>query len=177
VAFVVQDPLIPTDTANAYISVQRFKDYHTERGNGYTASDTEIEQAIVRATDYMDARWTFAGYRLDEDTPQSTECPRAGVYDPVSSWELDGYPEELEEACAEYALAALTASLYPSPNVDNSGQQVKSIRKKADVLEKETEYFGPSASDKQVWTKYPLADGKMKRTKLLASTRRTLGRS
>lgn len=176
-AFVVQNPLTPTDTANAYIAVQWFKDYHSERGNGYTASDTEIEQAIIRATDYMDARWTFAGYRLDEDTPQSTECPRAGVYDPVKSWELDGYPVELEEACAEYALAALTESLYPSPNVDTSGRQVKSVHKKADVLEKETEYFGPSASNKQVWTQYPLADGKMKRTKLLTLSRRTLGRS
>lgn len=175
-AFVVQNPTTPTDTANAYISVQAFKDYHDERGNGYTATDVEIEQAIVRATDYMDARWMFAGYRLDEDTPQSTECPRAGVYDPVTSWELDGYPAELEEACAEYAFAALAGSLYPTANVDPSGQNVKKYRRKADVIEREVEFFAASGS-KISWLKYPLADGKMKATKLLATTRRTLGRS
>ena len=172
-ALVVQDPVNPTTDANAYIDVVAFKAYHDERGNGYTASDTEIGQAIVRATDYMDSRWTFAGSRLDLE--QSTECPRSGVYDPTTSWLLDPYPPELEEACAEYAMAALAGSLYPSPNIDTTGKSVKSVRKKADVLEKETEYFGPTS--KTPWTAFPLADGRMKRTRLLASGRRTLGRS
>ena len=172
-AFVVQTPLAPLSTANAYIAVQFFKDYHDLRGNAYTASDTEIEQAIVRATDYQDSRWTFAGSRQDLD--QSTECPRSGVFDANTGYEVDRYPAELEEACAEYAMSALASSLYPSPNVDTTGLNVKSVRKKADVLEKETEYFqsGSSSSAKRAW---PLADGKMKKTRLLTSTRRTLGR-
>jgi hypothetical protein len=155
------------------MAVQDFKDYHDDRGNAYTASDTEIEKAIVRATDYMDSRWTFAGSRLDAD--QSTECPRSGVYDPNTSLLVNQYPSELEEACAEYAMSALASSLYPSSNVDATGLQVKMTRKKADVLEKETEYFqtGGSSSAKRAW---PVADGKMKKTRLLASTRRTLGR-
>ena len=171
-AFVVQTPDAPTDTANAYIAVQTFKDYHDQRGNAYTASDTEIEQAIVRATDYQDTRWTFAGYRKDSD--QSTECPRSGVEDPRTGYWLTAYPTELEEACAEYALSALTGSLYPSPNVDATGKAVKLLRTKAAVLEKETEYF--NASTAPTWTAYPLGDGKMKRTRLLTSTRRTLER-
>lgn len=173
-AFVIQIPDAPLSTANAYIAVQFFKDYHDERGNAYTATDTEIEQAIVRATDYMDSRWTFAGAR--EDVDQSTECPRSGVYDPRTGYSLDPYPSELEEACAEYSLSALAGSLHPTPNVDATGLQVKVTRKKADVLEKETEYFqtGSSASAKKAW---PLADGKMKKTRLLASERRTLGRA
>ena len=171
-AFVVQDPDAPTDDANAYISVQYFKDYHEARGNVYTATDTEIEVAIVRATDYADTRWTFAGYRYDDS--QSTECPRSGVKDPNSGYWLDDYPSELEQAIAEYALPALTQSLYPSPNVDKTGRAVAYTRKKVAVLEKETHYFqGGSAN---AWTLFPLADGKMKRTRLLTSTRRTLGR-
>lgn len=172
-SFTVQTPDAPLSTANAYIAVQFFKDYHDERGNAYTAVDTDIEKAIVRATDYMDSRWTFAGSRQDAD--QSTECPRSGVYDPTTSWLLNGYPAELEEACAEYTMSALASSLYPSPNVDTTGLQVKMTKKKADVLEKETEYFqsGSSSSAKRAW---PVADGKMKKTRLLASTRRTLGR-
>ena len=172
-AFVVQDPDAPKTDANGYITAQAFKDYHDERGNAYTANDTEIEQAIVRATDYMDSRWTFAGSRQDAD--QSTECPRSGVYDPNTGYTVDPYPAELEEACAEYTMSALVGSLYPSSNVDNTGLQVKSVHKKADVIEKETEYFqsGSSSSAKKAW---PVADGKMKKTRLLASTRRTLGR-
>lgn len=170
-SFIVQDPDAPKTDANAYIAVQTFKDYHTERGSAYSAEDTEIEQAIVRATDFMDSRWTFGGDR--EDSEQSTECPRSGVYDPKTSWEEDHYPAELEEACAEYSLAALTGSLYPSPNVDTTGLRVKSTRKKAAVLEKETEYFNASSVAHKA---FPVADGKMKKTRLLASTRRTLGR-
>ena len=171
-AFVVQDPDAPKEDAVAYIAVQAFKDYHDERGNAYTASDTEIEQAIVRATDYIDSRWTFAGSR--EDADQSTECPRSGVYDPNTGLSLNPYPSELEEACAEYSMSALSSSLYPSSNIDTTGLRVKSTRKKADVLEKETEYFsGSSSSAKRAW---PVADGKMKKTRLLAITRRTLGR-
>jgi len=171
-AFVVQDPDNPASDATAYISVAFFKDYHDTRGNAYTATDTEIQQAIVRATDYMDSRWTFAGSR--EDSDQSTECPRSGVYDPNTGWELDGYPTELEEACAEYTLPALSGSLYPASNVDGSGRQVKRTRRKADVIERETEYVSPS---KTPWKAYPAADGKMKKTKLLESPRRTLGRA
>lgn len=172
-AFVVQDPDAPADDANAYISVQEYKDYHDDRGNVYSATDTEIEQAIVRATDYVDARWTFAGSREDED--QSTECPRSGVYDPKTGWEIYGYPEELKEACAEYALPALSGSLYPASNIDPSGQSVKRYRRKADVIEREVEFF--NAGGGVAWLKYPLADGKMGATKLLTSKRRTLGRS
>jgi hypothetical protein len=171
-AFEVQSPTAPTTTANAYIAVQTFKDYHDDRGNVYTASDTEIEDAIVRATDYIDARWTFAGYRNDLD--QSTECPRSGVLDERTGYWVDEYPPELEEACAEYAMSALAGSLYPSPNVDATGRAVKKTRNKAAVLEKETEYF--NASQAQTWTAYPLGDAKMVRTKLLMSRRRTLGR-
>ncbi len=172
-AFIIQDPDAPTDDANAYIAVQDFKDYHDERGNVYSASDTEIEQAIVRATDYMDSRWTFAGARDDAD--QSTECPRSGVYDPNSGLTLDPYPPELEEACAEYAMSALAGSLYASPNIDNTGLKVKMTKKKVAVLETETEYF-QGGSNSNAWVGYPVADGKMKKTRLLASTRRTLGR-
>jgi len=171
-AFVVQTPDTPLSTANAYMAVQAFKDYHDDRGNAYTASDTEIEQAIVRATDYMDSRWTFAGSRQDAD--QSTECPRSGVYDPNSGLSVDPYPEELEEACAEYSISALAGSLYPLSNVDSTGRDVKKLRKKVDVIETETEYFNPGGT---AWKLFSVADGKMIKTKLLVSRRRTLGRS
>ena len=172
-AFIVQDPDAPLSTANAYISVADFKAYHDDRGNAYSASDTEIEQAIVRATDYMDSRWTFAGAR--EDIDQSTECPRSGVYDSRTGFTVDPYPTELTEAAAEYTMSALAGSLYAAPNIDNTGLKVKITKKKVAVLETETEYF-QGGSNSNAWVGYPVADGKMKKTRLLTSTRRTLGR-
>lgn len=172
-AFIVQDPDAPAADATAYIAVQTFKDYHDDRGNTYTAADTDIEKAIVRATDYIDSRWTFAGSR--EDVDQSTECPRSGVYDAKTGWTVDGYPAELEEACAEYAMATIDgSSLYPLPNVDTTGRDVKKLRKKVDAIENEVEYFN---AGRTAWKAHPLADGKMLKTKLLESRRRTLGRS
>ena len=173
-SFIVQDPDAPLSTANAYISIAYFKAYHDDRGNDYSSSsDTDIEESIVRATDFMDSRWTFAGDR--EDVDQSTECPRSGVYDPRTGFELDHYPAELTEACAEYAMSALAGSLYASPNVDSTGLKVKMTKKKVAVLETETEYF-QGGSNSNAWVGWPVADGKMKKTRLLASTRRTLGR-
>lgn len=174
-AFIVQDPDAPASDANAYIAVADFKAYHDDRGTAYTASDTEIEQAIVRATDYMDSRWTFAGAR--EDVDQSTECPRSGVYDPRTGFTVDPYPAELTEACAEYSMLAVAGTLYASPNIDASGRQIKTSRRKVDVIETETEYFQGGASGAKAWKAYPIADGKMRKTRLLTSTRRTLGRS
>jgi len=171
-AFVIQDPDDPTDDANAYIAVLTFQTYHDARGNDYSSfEDTDVEEAIVRATDYIDSRWTFAGARVDAD--QSTECPRSGVCDLDSGLYLNEYPPELEEACAEYAFSALSTSLYPESNVDNSGRSVKLVRKKLAVIERETEYFHAGGT---AWKSYPLADGKMQKTGLLIAQRRTLGR-
>ena len=174
-AFIVQTPDAPLSDANAYISVAYFKAYHDDRGNDYSSSsDSDIEESIVRVTDYVDTRWTFAGYRQAGET-QSTECPRSGVKDERTGYWLEGYPPELEEACAEYALIALAGSLYAAPNIDNTGLKVKITKKKVAVLEKDTEYF-QGGSNSNAWLGYPVADGKMKKTRLLTSTRRTLGR-
>lgn len=175
-SFIVQDPDAPKSDANAYLTVAEWKAYFDDRGITYTASDTEIEYAIVRATDFIDSRWTFAGSR--EDADQSTECPRSGVYDPMNGLELYGYPDELKEACAEYSKSVTDGtSLYPSPNVDATGRSIKMSRKKVAVLERETEYFQGSMSPNKIpWISHPLGDGKMKKTRLLAPTRRTLGR-
>ena len=174
-AFTVQDPDAPLSTANAYISVADFKAYHDQRGNDYSSSsDSQIEESIVRSTDFVDSRWTFAGYRQAGQS-QSTECPRSGVEDQRTGYWLDGYPPELEEACAEYALTALSGSLYASPNIDTTGLKVKVSKKKVAVLETETEYF-QGGSNSNAWIGHPVADAKMKKTRLLTSTRRTLGR-
>lgn len=51
-------------TANAFVAVATFKSYATDRGHDYSSySDALIEQAIVRATDYLrnERRFDYRG--------------------------------------------------------------------------------------------------------------------
>lgn len=175
-AFIVQDPDNPTSDANAYVSVADFKSYHDDRGQSYgTATDEEIEQAIVRATDYMDGRWTFAGTRWDSD--QSTECPRAGVIDPNVSedWYIAGIPVEIIEACSEYALIALNAALSSAPTRDESGARVTYRRTRVEgAVEKEVRFDAAAIFRDPV---YPVADAKMRKSGLVSTPRHRLRRA
>jgi hypothetical protein len=174
-AFEAQDPDVPTSTANGYVSVAYFKTYCDDRGISYAAlSDTEIQQAIVRATDYMDGRWTYGGYRYDGD--QSTEVPRREVYD-KEGYSIDGIPDDFKKACCEYAQIDSIGGLVLMPNSqDNTLPGVVSyLRAQVDVVEKETRYNTNKGTlaGRPLW---PLADSMVKRSGLLASPRRTLGR-
>lgn len=170
-AFEVQDPTTPTSTANSYISVDEFKDYHDDRGGDYSAmTDPEIEQALVRATDYMDIRWEYQGYDVDSD--QSTQVPRDGVYD-NNGYLIEGIPNDIKKACAEYAMIAADQDLAMNPT-QNAGGIVKSLREKVDVIETEVVYKDGVRYAAPI---YPIPDGFMKASGLISSGfRRQLSR-
>lgn len=108
--------------ANAYLSVSAFRAYHDDRAQDYTGHDeATIAAAIVRATDYLDQRFVFIGRR--RHTGQSTAWPREGAYD-ADGRRIDGIPPAVREACAEYALRALSAPLNPDPMRDESGSRL-----------------------------------------------------
>lgn len=119
--------------ANAYITVAQFSAYHADRGNDVSAySPTQVEQAIVRSTDYIDATFEFQGLRSFDG--QTLEWPRTGVY---RRPELDlvddqGVPDFVVKATAELALAALAADL--DPNVTSESKFVTSESKRAGNL-------------------------------------------
>ena len=53
------------DGANAYIDVAYFEKYMDSRGNVYANSPLDpIQQAIVKATDYLDQKYRFKGVKL-----------------------------------------------------------------------------------------------------------------
>lgn len=175
--FEVQDPDNPTSTSNAYISVQYFKDYCDGRGYDYSAlNDTEIEQAIVRATDFMDARWTYEGHRYDDD--QSTEVPRGNVWDEHGLY-LDGFPDPFEDACCEYTKIDAIDGLDLMPNnVTNTapGQLTYERKRVEGAVEREFHYHPNKGYGSSSYPSWPIPDRMMKHTGLLGSTRRTLGR-
>jgi hypothetical protein len=164
-AFIVQDPDEPTETANAYISVDFFKQYCLDRGYTYTAADAVIQTAIVKATDFMDVRWTYSGLRYYNE--QSTECPRQQVMNSAGYW-VSGLPLSFQQACAEYAFLALTQSLMPNPTLDESNLMVQSSLKEiGGAVTKSTTFLG---GGKYAWPKYPLADRLVRRSELVANS-------
>ncbi len=114
-AFTQEDGTGISD-ANAYISVAFADSYHADRGatawefsdteGTVPITDTQKEQAIVRATDHVDK--VFGGrYRgTVETSTQGLMWPRSGAYDP-NNFPLSGVPSQLQKAIAEYALRAL----------------------------------------------------------------------
>jgi hypothetical protein len=139
-AFTVQTDDGATEDANAYIAVAFYDQYHTDRGRAAPVALTNDQKqlGIVRATDYVDARWRsqFLGYKNDDfsevdpapddDFVQSTEWPRLSAYYKDSGVEIEGLPIELKKAIAEYAFRAATAELLvdPLPAIDSSGNPV-----------------------------------------------------
>lgn len=116
-AFIVQDDAGDVVGANALIDVAYLRSYHADRGNSLgVKTDAQLQQAIVQGTDRL-GDWRFRGVKIG-----STPFPRhsAGV---------DGIPETIKQANAEYALYALSAPLYITPTQDATGQVISHIRK------------------------------------------------
>lgn len=158
--FEVIDPDNITITANAYITTDKFKIYHKDRGNDFTAITTDIEKAIVAASDYLDERFTFVGERETDD--QRLSWPRINGFD-IENVLLDGIPVQVEEATSEYALLALTAALNPAPTADGFGRNTKKIKEKVDVIETQVEFFSSALA----LPEYPAADMKLIRRGLV----------
>jgi hypothetical protein len=145
-------------TANAYITVQEFKDYHADRGNDLGgASSGDIEKSIVKASDYIDRRWRgkFVGIRLRPPNTQRMEWPRTNAFYLDGSNVL-GVPIEIKEATAEYALRALSAELAPDPTYDDRNQRVQSKTERIGPISESTTYAAGGATFK--FRKYPEAD-------------------
>lgn len=118
-AFTVEDGT-GLENSNAYVSVAYFKGHHDDRGRDYSAStDDQIEDAIVKATDYVDARFgkMFKGYRQSKG--QALEWPRLDAFD-NDGFLLDGVdnvPRKLQMAVSEYAFIVL--NLVPNEFLPN----------------------------------------------------------
>lgn len=167
-AFTVEDGTGLTNS-NSYGAVADFKSFHTDRNVTAvvesTYLDTEIQAALIQATDYVDKRFgkRFKGWK--QSRAQALEWPRNDAYDD------DGYlfadlPQQLKNAIYEYALLALqlARNLAPVPGLEFStidtstgtasaaaSGQLKRKTEKVGPIEDTTEYaVGEDASNSQV---------------------------
>lgn len=140
-AFTVEDGTGVAD-ANAYIDTAFADSYFADRGvTGWTGSDTVKKQAIVKATDYIETRWgdKFKGRPEFLDPRQPLGFPRLYLYDRAGQ-AVEGIPDKLKKATAEYALRALSGELMPDPTTDASGAMVIGNRQKVGPIETEVTY-------------------------------------
>ena len=153
----VQDNNGSVAGANAYITVEEFKTYHTDRGNAFSSfTDERIASAVIRATDYLDQRFNFVGKRL-QGRNQSTEWPRYDAWD-RDDYAINGIPPEVKEACCEYALRALAAELNPDPERNASGVAVLSKSEAVGPISESVTFVGGAVFH---MPKYPAADQKL----------------
>lgn len=153
----VQDNNGSVAGANAYITVEEFKTYHTDRSNAFSSfTDLQIASAIIRATDYLDQRFNFVGKRL-QGRNQSTEWPRYDAWD-RDDYAINGIPGEVKEATAEYALRALSAALNPDPERDGTGAAVASKSESVGPISESITYVSGSVF---TMPKYPAADQRL----------------
>lgn len=148
-SFVVEDGT-GIAGANSYTSVAFADAYFAERHNAaWTGDNNAKEGALVRATDYIDAKF---GSRFLNDRKfdyQILFFPRTGYTIAI--------PVILQKACAEYALRALTANLFPDPVVDESGFAVVS---KSDTVGpiSTSRTYSSAQSSASLTRSYPSAD-------------------
>lgn len=138
---IIQDDTGEVEGADAYISVEYMIQYNASRGRDVESPESEIEAAIVNATDFIDRKYAgrFIGRRLA--VGQETEWPRAYAYGSGTSSDYsETIPLGVSKACAELAYRALSGPLAPDPTRDESGMAIKSHTVKVDIITEQTVY-------------------------------------
>lgn len=127
--------------AESYISVTDTDTYFTNVGNASWTGTTAVKEAALRkATQYLDATYSWIGSILDDD--QALGWPRVGVTDKDGRDLEDQVPVLIERATAELALASLSEDLLS--NTDNSDYV-----KREQIEGLEVEYFGGAPTGKE----------------------------
>ena len=153
--FIVEDGT-GLDDANAYITEAFADSYFADRGvTAWAGSSTLKEQAIVRATDYVDTRYGTSFRGIPLVSTQALAFPRDDLLDAQGN-EIEGIPEKFKKAIAEYALRALSAALLPDPSVSDTGMRLKMKKEVVGPIEEQTEFFGGGAI--YIFKPYPAAD-------------------
>lgn len=154
-AFVVEDGTAKAD-ANSYVAIAEADGYFADRGiTAWTGADAAKQAALVKATDYIEGRFSQRFIGSKKTTAQALSWPREGAGDFADTV----VPVGLRRACCEYAVRALSAALAPDLKVDASGLTVVATKKKIGPIE--TDYAVPQTglgSTPMLFRPYPAAD-------------------
>lgn len=145
--------------ANSYVALAFADQYFLDRAIATWTGDNSAKQsALVRATDYVENRYSekFLGCKFSET--QALHFPTdSGNTDPDTGDKVpDAMPVKLLKAICEYAVRALTADLAPDLTTDDSGQRVLSKSETVGPLSESVTYA--SGGTVYVFRPYPAAD-------------------
>jgi len=130
-----------SSTSESLCSVADSLAYHSARGNGTwaTITTTQQEQALRRATDYMEALYSqrWAGTRTT--STQALSWPRYSVFVNGYVTSSSAVPRAIVNACSELALRAAAGEL-----LSDSTQQ--KTRTKVGDIEVEFDKYSPAST-------------------------------
>jgi len=129
--------------AESYISVADATAYHLKMGNqvawALVGDNATMEAMLRRATNYMRGRYYGMWVGVMTVFTQRLDWPRIGAWTRSGSGLASSIvPGEVQDACAELALRAASASLLP-----DTSQSVK--REKVGPIEVEYDAYSPIA--------------------------------
>lgn len=167
-AFTVQGDS-PVEDANAYVSDVWVAEYHQDRGRTDVNAGFALQQAIIRASDYLDQRFNFIGRPFSIN--QSLAWPREDAVT-RQCFVVAGVPLAVKKAVAEYAAIALAQDdLNPTPERDTSGRSVIAKSEEVGPLSESVRYAKSGAMS---MPSYPKADAYLSRAGLIAGANRIL---
>lgn len=136
-ALIVEDGTGKVD-AESYISVADANTYHTGFGNSaWTGDDALKEQALRRATRFIDGLYSRRWVGLRNSQAQALDWPREYAYDKDEFLVPNGtVPTAVKRATAEAALRELQSPNSLTPDLERGGQ-----------VESESVSAGPVSSD------------------------------
>lgn len=147
-AFIVEDGSGKPDS-NSYVDLDYAHTYFRDRGQSVVwecLSAEEKQGVLIRATDYIEAEYTWEGCATDLD--QSLGWPRIDAYDHNRNFiDSDGIPARLKEAVCVLALELA--------NRVNINAPVDRVTKREKAGPVEVEYMDGAASRRV----YPQVDG------------------
>ncbi len=163
---VLEDGTGITD-ANAYTDAAAFKVYHKDRGNSFSAGTSEIEKAIINATDYIDRKFggRFKGVK-EFAAENELEFPRLKLFNRAGILVTE-IPTKLAWATAEYTLRSLTEELFLTPVIDKTGLRRIGFLEKVGPIVEEVKYA--ESTTRELDQPYPVAD------RLLSEYLKTVG--
>lgn len=145
--------------ANSYVAIAFADQYFLDRGvTTWTGADPVKQSALVRATDYVENRYSekFLGCKFSDT--QALHFPTgSGKTDDVTGDPVpDAMPVKLLKAICEYAVRALSADLAPDLTVDESGQRVQASSQTVGPISESTTFA--AGGTVYLFRPYPAAD-------------------
>lgn len=125
---------------DAYVSVDEVTNYLTARGQQTAwaaATDAQKQAAIIEATSFLDAAFSWVGKLADRDQPLG--WPRVCAYDREGRV-LEDTPIPVKNACCELANLALGGRLMPM-SLSTGGAAIKRERIGDVEVEYDTQRF------------------------------------